>query len=153
VGQTILLNGAAAAIVGVGPPGFGGATVGWAADVTTTVAAFAVVNRFVKDLSGPGNFWFHVLARPAAGLSIPQANARLATAWSLVGESVIPAHWPASRRQSFVDARLQLEPGGTGWTFMREIYREPLMVLMAAVAIVLLIACANVASLMLARAS
>src|SRR5439155_7159907 len=136
VGQTLLLNGVPVTIAGVSPPGFAGANVGSIADITMTAAALPRVNTQSASLLGPGNFWFRVLARPAPGISIAEANARLATVWSHVWDSLIAPHWAASRRNAFGNARFQLSPGGTGWTFMRKIYLKPLLVLMIVVALV-----------------
>ncbi len=153
VGQIVWINGVPVTIVGVSPRGFVGATVGSVADVTMSVAALPRVNPSAAPLLGPGNFWLRVLARPRAGVSIPQATARLNGVWPQISEPVIAPHWPAARRKAMADSVFQLSPGGTGWTYLRDVYRKPLFVLMAVVGLVLLIACANVASLLLARAS
>ena len=153
VGQTVQINGVPVTVVGVSPRGFVGANVGSIADITMAVAALPQVNPSAAPLLGAGNFWLRVLARPRAGVSIPQATARLNAMWAQISERVIAPHWPASRRKAMADSAFQLRPGGTGWTYLREVYRKPLLVLMAVVALVLLIACANVASLLLARAS
>jgi putative ABC transport system permease protein len=153
VGLTARINGIPVTIVGVSPRGFVGANVGSIADLTMAVAALPRVNPSAAPLVGPGNFWLRVLARPMVGVSIPQATARLNALWRQISEPVIAPHWPPSRRKAMADSLFQLSPGGTGWTYLREVYRKPLLVLMAVVGLVLLIACANVASLLLARAS
>jgi putative ABC transport system permease protein len=153
VGQQLLLNGAPVTIIGVSPPGFAGTNVGQVADVTITVAAFPRISPQAGPLLTAGNFWLRVLARPREGVSIAGATARLNAMWSQTADGLIAPHWPASRRKEMAGSTFHLAPGGTGWTFLRQMYVRPLFVLMAMVALVLLIACANVATLLLARAS
>ena len=153
IGQTLTIKGLPVAIVGVSPPGFVGANVGSVADITMAAATLAQVNASDAPLLGKGNFWMRTLARPAAGVPVAQATARLNAVWPQIADSVIAPHWPVFQRKQLAGASFQLNDGGTGWTFLREMYRKPLIVLMAVVGLVLLIACANVASLLLARAS
>ena len=153
VGRAMTLNGAPATIVGVSAPGFVGANVGFIADVTIPVAALPQVTPQAAPLLGPGNFWLRVLARPHAGLGGAEIASRLNVLWPRIADALIAPQWPTSRRQAMADSVFRAAPGGTGWTPLREMYVTPLVVLTAIVALVLLIACANVASLQLARAS
>ena len=153
IGQTLRVNGVPVTIVGVSPRGFEGATVGSIADITLTAATLPEVVPSAAALLGPGNFWLRILARPASGVSPAEATARLNAVWPQFADSVIAAHWPASRRKALASSVYELGSGSTGWTYLREVYRKPLYVLMGVVGLVLLIACANVASLLLARAS
>jgi predicted permease len=153
VGRDLRINGVPVTIVGVSPPGFVGANVGEVADMTMTAATLPRISPESAALLEPGNFWLRALARPADRVSRPEATARLQAAWQQVSDRVISPQWPASRRNLFADATFELSSGGTGWTMMRQTYRQPLFALMGVVALVLAIACANVASLTLARGS
>jgi len=153
VGHAFRLNGVLVEIVGVSPRGFEGANVGSIADITMAVAAVPRVDPSSASLVGAGNFWLRVLARPKAGVSFPEVKARLASLWPAIAERTIPADWPADRRKALADATFEFAAGGTGYTRLREMFWKPLLVLMVVVALVLLIACANVANLLLARAT
>jgi predicted permease len=152
-GQTLTISGQPVTIVGVSPRGFVGANVGQTADITIAIAALPQIAPESGGLLERGNFWLRMLARPAVGLSTLQASARLNAVWRDMAEPLIAPHWPAHRRNAIMNSVFQLSPGGTGWTYLRTLFVRPLTVLMAAVAVVLLVACANIASLLLARAS
>jgi putative ABC transport system permease protein len=153
VGETIRVNGRAVTVVGISPPGFTGARVGAVADITMAVATVPAIKPEAAGLPGPGNDWLLTLVRLREGVSLPQASARLSAGWPGVWERAIDPSWPADRKKSIREARFEFKPGGTGWTYLREIFRKPLLALMALVALVLLIACANVANLLLARSA
>jgi len=153
IGQTVPVNGAPVTIVGVSPPGFVGAIVGRVADLTLPVAAMRQVEPARAGLLGPGNFWLQILARPREVLSRAQVKSRIEAVWPQLAERAIRSDWPAARKKSMAEASFLMTSGATGYTRLRQMFRTPLLVLMAVVALVLFIACANVASLLLARAT
>jgi len=153
IGRTVLVDSIPVTIAGVSPRGFQGANVGAVADITVATAALAELEPSFASLLKPGNFWLRALARPKQGVFASQAEAHLAAVWPQISDRVISAGWAAAQRKEMAESRFELAPGGTGYTYLRERFERPLMILMAATALVLLIACANVASLLLARAT
>jgi len=153
IGQPLPIRGVPVVIAGVSPPGFAGAIVGTVADLTIPVAVLPQIVPRSDPLLGPGNSWLRVLARPRAGMTAAEAGARLAAVWPHITAQSIDASWSPARKASVTETKPMLVPGGTGWTVLRGIYVKPLHVLMGMVVLVLLVACANVASLLLARSS
>jgi predicted permease len=152
IGRRIVIEGVPVTIVGVSPPGFTGANVGDTADLTLPLGVLPQIRPDRAYLVDSTSWWLRVLARPQPGISREQAKARLAVVWHSMRESIIDGMSPGARRR-MEQSTPDLTPGGTGYTDLRRQFRRPLLVLMTVVGLLLLIACANVANLLLARAA
>ncbi len=151
--QTISLNGLPMTIVGVTPPGFYGITVGDNPDVMVPVMMKAQMTPTWDDLENRRSRWLTVMARLKDGVTREQAEAAMNVIYRQINEQELKEIKTASPsfRQRYVSKRLLLTPGQKGRSDLRNQFSTPILVLMGMVALVLLIACANVANLLLAR--
>ena len=155
IGGTITLDSHPFEVVGVAQPGFYGLDVGMKFDVAAPNCATALLDGPANSrLDRRSSWWLRVVGRVKPGLSPQQLNARLAAVAPAVSAASLPEDWDAEDTQSFLKTSLAAAPAGSGTGFnLREHFRQPLAVLMVVVGFVLLIACANIAALMLARAA
>jgi predicted permease len=159
VGRQINLNNVAFTIVGVTPEGFDGAmNLGTSPDVSIPIAWEPQVNGERSMMKGSGSWWLLLMGRLKPGATAAQAQASLEPIFqqsALEHREARRAHEnPTFKPLSPAEyPRLAVYPGSRGETITRESYQRPLYLLLGVVALVLLIACANVANLLLARAA
>ena len=151
VGRTMLLEGQQVPIVGVTPPGFEGAMIGHRADVTAAVHAQANLQPEDDGGTSADQRWLLVLAVAAPTLTRGQLQARLDVAWRQLLEATTPTSLSADARRRALSMTLSVANGANGTSRLRGPMRMPLTVAYALVTLVLLIACVNVANLLLAR--
>jgi putative ABC transport system permease protein len=154
VGRTITLNSRPAEIVGVAPAGFHGLEVGRVFDVALPLCAEPTFSSDGKGRLDAGTtWWLSVFGRLQPGWTIDRASAHLAAASPAVFRASLPATYPQVSVEKYLNFRLAAYPGGAGLSQLGLAYESSLWLLLATAALVLVIACANLANLVLARAS
>ena len=156
VGQSILINGHPFQILGVSAPGFHSVVTGQTPDVFTPMMMKPQVTPGWNDLDDRRGAWLNVIARLKPGITLSQAEAGINPLWSSLRSEELKDIKNKSEnfRENFVNkSHLFLLDASRGFSPMREGIEVPLLILMGMVGLVALMACANVASLLLVRAA
>ena len=153
LGRSVRLDGQLFPIIGVAPQGFHGVNVGTTFDVALPICAEPLTRGARTRLQDRRAWWLAVIGRLEPGWSIERASAQLnAISPALFAATVSPTYTSGTAKQ-YRQFRLGAFAASTGVSTLREDYEAPLWLLLAIAGGVLLIACANLANLMLARAS
>jgi putative ABC transport system permease protein len=147
IGRKIKLNQSAVEVIGVTPPDFFGLEVGRQFDFALPICGAG------ERLNSGTTWWLTVMGRLKTGVTPEQADAQLQAISPGVFEATLPADYPPVSVKPYLAMRLNAIPAGGGFSNLRERYSTPLVLLLAIAGLVLLIACANLANLMLARAA
>jgi predicted permease len=152
--QIILVNGEALTIVGVAPKGFEGTTLGRSADVFLPITLRGLMFRTWPGFDSRRSYWVYLFGRRAPGVSLEQARTAINTVYSgIVNEVEAPLQTGMSDETlaRFRAKQITLEPGRRGQSTLHAEVDTPLKMLFAITGVVLLIACANIANLLMAR--
>ncbi|MPY91172.1 MAG: FtsX-like permease family protein [Luteitalea sp.] len=154
--DTLIVNGRRMTIVGVAPHGFEGTTIGRRPEVYAPITMHGHMNPGWDEFDNRLNAWVYLFARLRPGVSIDEARAAMNTVYrGIINEVEAPLQEGMSREMlaQFKAKTLGVEPGRLGQSQLRGAMRTPLTLLLAVTGVVLLIACANIANLLLARAA
>jgi putative ABC transport system permease protein len=154
LGKTLVVNGVPLEIVGVAPPGFDGATVGTRPQVFVPLTFdWLTLPGFGKLHDNRFAYWVYVFGRLKPGVSLEDAATAINVTYRTLLNDVEAgqARLPADQLEQFRAKAIELKPGAHGQSNASRTARTPLAVFFAATATILLIACVNLANLMLAR--
>lgn len=153
VGRTLTLNGHGFEVIGVTPPAFFGVEVGRGFDVALPLCAEPVVRGEQSGIGKPDVWFLDMIGRLRPGVTFDQANAQLAALSGPIFSATVPGPFGPQDKSDYLAYTLLLREAGHGVSTLRANYTTPLWILLGATAVVLLIACANLANLLLARAT
>jgi predicted permease len=150
VGRQITLQRRAFTVVGVLPPGFFGVDVGRVTDVMLPLAAEPLIRGQESQLASVNALWLDIMVRRKPGQSVEQANAALRGVQPQIRAATMNGIG-AARAARYLTDPLTLEEAATGRSSLRAQFERPLIVMIVAVGLLLLVACTNIASLLVAR--
>ena len=153
VGKRLTLDGNSFQVIGVTPPGFNGISVGDTFDVAVPICIEPILSARYNRLPLRHAWWLATIGRLKPGWTIARANAQMLAVTPAVLQETIPPVYDAEGTKKYLEYKLGAFSASTGFSELREDSETSLWLLLGISGLVLLIACANLANLMLARAS
>ena len=153
VGRSIVLDRVPFTIVGVTPPDFFGSEIGRSFDVAAPLGTEPLIRGAETNLERRSSWWLTVMLRLKPGQSIDAATMALRGVQPQIRDNAVPQDWLPKLQADFLKQPFTLEPAAAGTSPLRTRYQRPLLTILVVVALVLLVACANIAILLLARAT
>jgi predicted permease len=153
VGRQITLDGHALNVIGVSPRDFFGPEVGRSYDVAVPLCLESLFGGEDDRLDRRHSWWLAVMGRLKPGWTLERASAHLEAISRSLLEPTVPPRYPPRSVEKYLAYRFAAYPAATGLSQLREMYSTQLYLLFGVAGLLLLIACANLANLLLARAS
>ncbi len=152
IGKRLTLDGNSFQILGVTQPGFNGISIGDTFDVAIPVCVEPILSPRNNRLVLRHAWWLASIGRLKPGWTIQRANAQINAVNSAILQETIPTTYDSEATKKYLEYKLGVFSASTGFSSLRQDSETPLWLLLGISGLVLLIACANLANLMLARA-
>jgi predicted permease len=153
VGKTLTLDSYSFQVIGVAPPDFNGISIGDTFDVAVPICVEPILHPRNNRLTLRHAWWLATIGRLKPGWTIARANSQMLAVTPAILQETIPPVYDAEGTKKYLEYKLGAFSASTGFSELRQDSETPLWLLLGISGLVLLIACANLANLMLARTS
>lgn len=153
VGSKLTIEGHPVEVLGVTPAGFYGVEVGRGYEVALPICSESLVDGEYKVLDRVDGWWLAIIGRLKPGWTAAKATAQLESISAPIFQATLPPKYQSDLAKQYLGWKMAALPASSGLSNLRRTYEDPLWILLAIAGTVLLIACANLANLMFARAN